>query len=576
MIESKRKQPVELRSHRWFGRGPLSFGRRSRMLQNGWELDEFVGRPVIAIINTWSDLNTCHGNLRDRAEEVKRGVLHAGGFPVELPAMSLSERNVAPTAMLYRNFLAMETEELIRCHPVDGAVLLGGCDKTTPALLMGAISADIPSIYVPAGFMLSGSWRGERLGSSSAGWKYGQELAVGNISPEDFFEVERTCAPTVGTCSDMGTASTMTTLAEVLGFSLPGVSSVPAVDALGARLAVEAGRRIVEMAWCDLKPSNLLTEAAFRNAAAVSAALGGSTNAAIHLIALAGRAGVNLSLDDLDAMARGVPVLANVHPSGEHLMEDFYWAGGIRALLSRIQDRLTLDCATVNGRTLGENIEGAKVHNADVIRPMTEPIAEGALAVLRGNLAPDGCVIKPSAATASLLRHQGRAVVFEDTDDLAMRIHHPDLDVDERSVLILRNQGPRGGPGMPECGMLPIPQKLAQGGVRDMVRVSDARMSGTSYGTCILHVSPEAYVGGPLALVRTGDVIELDVPERKIELRVSDGELAERRSRWRPRGPQALRGYQALFAEHVTQAHLGCDFDCLASSGGVPEPDVHL
>jgi dihydroxy-acid dehydratase len=576
MIESKRRKPEELRSHRWFGQGPWSFGRRSRMLQNGWELDEFVGRPVIAVINTWSDLNTCHRHLRARADDVKRGVLLAGGFPVELPAMSLSERNVAPTTMLYRNFLAMETEELIRCHPVDGAVLLGGCDKTTPALLMGAISADIPSIYVPAGFMLSGSWRGERLGSSSAGWKYGQELMVGNISFEEFLEVEQTCAPTVGTCNDMGTASTMTALAEVLGCSLPGASSVPAVDALGMRLAFEAGRRIVEMAWCDLKPSDVLTEAAFRNAAVVCAALGGSTNAAIHLIAVAGRAGVKLSLDDLDAMACGVPVLANVHPSGEYLMEDFYWAGGLRALLSRIQDRLALGCATVNGQTLGENIQGAKVHDANVIRPLTEPIAQEALAVLRGNLAPDGCVIKPSAARPSLLRHQGRAVVFEDVNDLNARIHDPDLEVDETSVLILRNEGPRGGPGMPECGMLPIPQKLALKGVRDMVRISDARMSGTSYGTCILHVSPEAYVGGPLALVKTGDVIDLDVPARRIDIQVSQSELDARRSKWKPPKPQALRGYQALFAQHVTQAHLGCDFEYLAGSGGVPEPDVHL
>jgi dihydroxy-acid dehydratase len=546
------------------------------MLQNGWELDEFVGRPVIAIINTWSDLNTCHRHLRARAEDVKRGILHAGGFPVELPAMSLSERNVAPSAMLYRNFLAMETEELLRCHPVDGAVLLGGCDKTTPALLMGAISADIPSLYVPAGFMLAGWWRGERLGSSSAGWKYGQELAAGNVSLEDFYEVERTCAPTVGTCNDMGTASTMTTLAEVLGFSLPGASSVPAVDALGTRLAAEAGRRSVEMAWCDLKPSDLLSEASFRNAATASSALGGSTNAAIHLIALAGRAGVKLALGDLDQIARAVPVLVNVSPSGEYLMEDFYRAGGIRALLSRVRDVLALDCSTVNGRTLGENIEGAEVYDADVIRPTAKPVAEGALAVLRGNLAPDGCVIKPSAATRSLLRHRGRAIVFEDLGDLAARIHHPDLEVDERSVLILRNQGPRGGPGMPECGMLPIPQKLARTGVRDMVRVSDARMSGTSYGTCVLHVSPEAFAGGPLALVKTGDLIDLDVPGRTIELRVSDAELEERRSTWRAPKPKASRGYTALFSEHVTQAHLGCDFDFLCGRGGIPEPDVHL
>jgi dihydroxy-acid dehydratase len=576
MPEYKRRKPEELRSHRWFGKGPWSLGRNSRMLQNGWERAEFVGRPVIAIINTWSDLNTCHRHLRARAEDVKRGVLNAGGFPVELPAMSLSERNVAPTAMLYRNFLAMETEELVRCHPVDAAVLLGGCDKTTPGLLMGAISADIPSIYAPAGFMLSGSWRGERLGSSSAGWKYGQKFMDGKISFEEFLEIEQTCAPTVGTCNDMGTASTMTALAEVLGFSLPGASSVPAVDALGMRLAFEAGRRIVEMTWCDLKPSDMLTEAAFRNAAAVCAALGGSTNAAIHLIALAGRAGVKLSLDDLDAMVRGVPVLANVHPSGEYLMEDFYWAGGIRALMSRIQNRLALNCATVNGRTLGENLEGAQVHNANVIRPMTEPIAEEALAVLRGNLAPDGCVIKPSAATASLLRHQGRAVVFENVDDLNARVHDSDLEVDEDSVLVLRNEGPQGGPGMPECGMLPIPEKLALKGVQDMVRISDARMSGTSFGTCILHVSPEAYVGGPLALVKTGDVIDLDVPARRIELRVPENELKERRSKWQPPKKKAIRGYQALFSKYVTQAHLGCDFEYLAGSGGVPEPDIHL
>jgi dihydroxyacid dehydratase/phosphogluconate dehydratase len=374
----------------------------------------------------------------------------------------------------------------------------------------------------------------------------------------------------------MGTASTMTALAEVLGFSLPGASSVPAVDALGMRLAFEAGRRSVEMAWCDLKPSAWLSEAAFRNAAAVCAALGGSTNAAIHLIALAGRAGVKLSLDNLDAMARGVPVLANVHPSGEYLMEDFYWAGGIRALLSRIQDRLALDCVTVNGRTLGENIQGAEVYNANVIRSMADPIAQEALAVLRGSLAPDGCVIKPSAATPSLLRHRGRAVVFEDVDDLNARVHDPDLEVDETSVLILRNEGPQGGPGMPECGMLPIPQKLALEGVRDMVRISDARMSGTSYGTCILHVSPEAYIGGPLALVKTGDVIDLDVSARRLDLKVSESELQARRSKWKPPKPQALRGYQALFAQHVTQAHLGCDFEYLTGSGGVPEPDVHL
>ncbi len=566
----------DLRSQRWFGQGPMSFGRRSRMMQNGWELNEFVGRPVIAIINTWSDLNTCHRHLRARAEHVKRGVLHSGGFPVELPALSLSERNVAPSTMLYRNLLAMETEELIRSHPVDGVVLMGGCDKTTPALLMGAISTDIPAIYLPAGFMMSGLWRGEKLGSSTAGWKYGQEVMAGNLPIEAFFEIEALCAPTVGTCNDMGTASTMTALAEVLGFVLPGGSSMPAVDAGGERLAVAVGRRAVEMVWEDLKPSDILSAASFRNAAIVNAGLGGSTNAAIHLLALAGRAGVAFSLDDLDRLSRLVPVLANVSPSGRFLMEDFHRAGGLRALMARLQEHLELECMTVGGTTLGATCKGATVFDDDVIRSLNNPVAHEALAVLRGNLAPDGCVIKPSAASPSLFKHRGRAIVFENSQQLNKLIHDPALDVDENCVLVLRNEGPQGGPGMPECGMVPIPQKLAQRGVRDMVRISDARMSGTSYGTCVLHVSPEAFVGGPLALVQTGDIIELDVPGRRLDLDVDPSELARRREKLVAPQPYASRGYATLYGAHVTQAHLGCDFDFLNGKGGVPEPHVHL
>ncbi len=576
MSNPRRRQAHELRSHAWMGKGPFSFGRRSRFVQNGYELDEFVGRPVIAIVNTWSDLNTCHAHFGERVEQIKRGVVRAGGFPVELPAMSLGERTVAPSTMMYRNFLAMETEELLRSHPVDGAVLMGGCDKTTPALLMGAISANLPSIYVPAGFMMSGTFRGEKLGAASAGWKYGHELIAGRVSFDDFLEVEARCAPTAGTCNDMGTASTMTAVAEVLGFSLTGASSVSAVDALGARLAVAAGRRIVDLVWEDVKPSDLLSEASFENAAITCAALGGSTNAAIHLLAMAGRAGVKLDLRRLDALARETSVRANVSPSGEHLMEDFARAGGLSALLAALGDVLRRGTRTVTGRTLSENVSGAVVHDTDVIRDASDPVAPEALAILYGNLAPDGAVIKPSAASAGLLVHRGRALVFEDHRDLERRIHDPTLDVDATSVLVLRNEGPRGGPGMPECGMLPIPMKLAQKGVGDMVRISDARMSGTSHGTCVLHVAPEAWLGGPLALVRDGDFIELDVGARRLHLDVPDGELARRREEWKAPPRRFLRGYASLFSDHVTQASEGCDFGWLAGREGVEEPAVHI
>jgi dihydroxy-acid dehydratase len=568
--------PSDLRSHRWFGRGPFSFGHRSRTLQMGYRLDEFSGRPVIGIINTWSDLNTCHAHLRERAQAIKRGVWQAGGFPVELPALSLGEILVKPTTMLYRNLLAMETEELLRSHPIDGAVLMGGCDKTTPGLLMGAISMDIPAVYVPAGFMLSGNWRGEKLGSGVDAWKYAPELMAGNISYDDWLEIEQGSARSVGTCNTMGTASTMTAAAEVLGFSLPGASSTPAADSLGTRLASAAGQRIVAMVWEDLRPSRLLSDDSFYNSVCVNLALGGSTNAVIHLVALARRAGFSLDLEMFDRMGREVSVHANIAPSGKYLMEDFYRAGGLPALIERLRDRLRLGTRTVTGKTLGENVAGAQVHDDDVIRALDRPIAIEALAVLKGNLAPNGCVIKPCAASSRLLRHTGRAVVFSDYNDLEARLHAPDLEVDENSVLVLKNAGPLGGPGMPEWGMLPLPMKLIQRGVRDMVRISDARMSGTSYGTCVLHVSPESFVGGPLALVQTGDLIALDVPARSLELEVDDAELTRRREAWKPPKPRFLRGYGAMFCQHVSQAHEGCDFDYLAGREPTEEPEIHV
>jgi len=571
-----RKTPPDLRSQRWFGRGPLSFGHRSRTLQNGYSLEEFSDKPVIAIVNTWSDLNTCHGHLRILAEAVKRGVWQAGGFPVELPAMSLGEIMVKPTTMLYRNLLAMDTEELLRSHPVDGAVLLGGCDKTTPALLMGAISMDLPAVFVPAGFMLHGSWRGERLGSGVDAWKYGPELAAGNISMEDWLEIEEGSARTVGTCNTMGTASTMTAIAEALGLTLPGVSSLAAVDSALRRSAAATDRRVVEMVWEDLTPSAILSIDAFANAATVNFALGGSTNAVIHLLALAGRAGVEIDLAWMDDIARRVPVLANVEPSGEYLMEDFGEAGGLPALMGELRELMHLGCRTVAGQTLEELLEGLRVSNHDVIHSLEDPVAEQALAVLQGNLAPNGCVIKPSAATGRLLQHRGRAVVFDDRVDFEARINDPELDVDEDCILVMRNCGPIGGPGMPEWGMLPLPLKLVRRGVRDMVRISDARMSGTSFGTVVLHVSPEAYVGGPLGLVRDGDEIEIDVPGRKIHLHVKEAELAKRRERWKPPTPKTGRGYGLLFAEHVGQADRGCDFEFLRSGPQPPEPAIHV
>jgi dihydroxy-acid dehydratase len=578
-----RKTYAQLRSARWFAPDDFrSFGHRSRTMQMGFGHADWEGKPVIAIVNTWSDMNSCHSHFRQRAEEVKRGILQAGGFPLELPAISLGEAFVRPTTMLYRNLLAIETEELLRSHPIDGAVLMGGCDKTTPGLLMGAISMGIPCIYLPAGPMLRGNWKGQTLGSGSDAFKYWDERRAGNISQAQWMEIEGGIARSAGTCMVMGTAATMMGIAEALGMTLPGASSIPAVDANHQRMASQCGRRIVDMVWEDLTPARLLTRRNFENAITVAMAEGCSTNAIIHLVAMSRRAGeaCAVSLADFDAYSRKVPVIANVRPSGTtYLMEDFYYAGGMRGLMKTLADGglLHLDALTVNGRTVGENLEGAEVYNADVIRPLSDPIyREGALAVLRGNLAPDGCVIKPSACSPELLQHTGPALVFDDYPALKQAIDDPDLDVTKDHVLILRNAGPQGGPGMPEWGMVPIPTKLVKQGVRDMLRISDARMSGTSYGACVLHVSPESYVGGNLALVRTGDRISVDVPARTIHLHVSDEELAQRRAAWAPPPPRFERGYGYMFSQHIRQAHEGCDFDYLETSFGKPigEPAI--
>lgn len=571
-----RKRPEELRSHRWYGVEDLkAFGHRSRTKQMGYGKEDFAGKPVIAILNTWSEMNPCHTHFRDRAEEVKRGVWQAGGFPIEMPAISLSEPFQKPTTMLYRNLLAMEAEELLRSYPADGVVLMGGCDKTTPGLFMGAASMNLPAVFLPAGPMLRGNWRGNTLGSGSDQWKYWDELKAGTISQQDWEEVEDGIARAPGTCMTMGTAATMMSAAEALGVTLSGASSIPAVDSNHARMATAAGRRAVEMVWDDVKLSDIITEKSFENAITAVMALGGSTNALIHLVAMAGRLGVTLDLERFDSISRKTPWLANIRPSGEFLMEDFYYAGGLRGLLAELRDLLHLDCMTVNGRTLGENLEGAGIHNEDVVHRRANPLSEeGGLAVLRGNLAPDGAVIKQTAADPGLHRHTGPAVVFHDRADMAARIDDDNLPVTRDSVLVLKNAGPQGGPGMPEWGMLPIPKKLLRDGVRDMVRISDARMSGTSYGTCVLHVAPESFVGGPLALVQDGDMIELDIPGRTLKLHVDDAELDRRRSVWVPPARKFARGYGAIFAEHVTQANEGCDFDVLAGTAPTAEPEI--
>ncbi|MEP3276955.1 MAG: L-arabinonate dehydratase [Stappiaceae bacterium] len=571
---------ADLRSARWYARDDLrAFGHRSRTLQMGYSPEDWAGKPVIAIINTWSDINSCHQHFKHRVEDVKRGVLQSGGFPLELPALSLAETFVKPTTMLYRNMLAMDVEELLRCHPVDGAVLMGGCDKTTPALLMGAISAGYPAIYLPAGPMLRGHYKDQTLGSGSDVFKYWEELRAGEITEEQWAGIEKGIARSFGHCMTMGTASTMTAIAEAMGMCLPGASSIPAPDSNHSRMSAACGRRIVDMIWEDLTPGKILTPEAFDNAATVAMATGCSTNAVIHLIAMARRAGVDLSLDDLDAKGRTTPVIANIRPSGDtYLMEDFYYAGGLRALMALIRDQLNQECITVSGKTVGESLVGAEVYDSDVIRTPDNAIYhEGSLAILRGNLAPSGCVIKPAACDPKFHQHEGPALVYDSYADLKAAVDDENLDVTPDHVLVLRNAGPVGGPGMPEWGMLPIPKKLLKQGCRDMVRLSDARMSGTSYGACILHVAPESSVGGPLALLKTGDLIRVDIPARRIDMLVDEQELAARKAQWTPPAQGPGRGYGWLYARHITQADQGCDFDFLETGFGASagEPEIH-
>ncbi len=569
----------KLRSDRWFAPDDLrSFGHRSRMMQLGYAEEDFVGKPVIGILNTWSELNTCHAHFPERVKDVKRGVLQAGGFPVEMPSLSVDESFTKPTSMLYRNMLAMETEEMIRSHPLDGVVLMGGCDKTTPGLVMGAISAGVPMIYLPAGPMLRGNYAGKVLGSGSDAWKYWDERRAGNVSDEEWRGLQGGIARSAGVCMTMGTASTMTAIADALGLTLPGASSIPAVDAEHQRMSAACGRRIVEMVGEDLIPDGILTAAAFRNAAIVAMATGCSTNAVVHLVAMARRAGVPLTLDDLDELGRVTPLIANVRPSGkDYLMEDFYYAGGLRALMKQLESRLDCSALTVTGRSMGENLEGARVYNDDVIRSLDNPVyAEGSLAVLRGNLCPDGAVIKPAACDPKFHIHEGPALVFDSYPEMKAAIDDENLDVTPDHVLVLRNAGPLGGPGFPEWGMLPIPKALIKQGHRDMLRISDARMSGTSYGACVLHVAPESFIGGPLALLKSGDIVRLDLPQRRLDMLVSDAEIASRRAAWQAPPPRYERGYGYIFSKHVSQADQGCDFDFLQTDFGrsAGEPDI--
>ncbi|TXI12454.1 MAG: dihydroxy-acid dehydratase [Rhizobium sp.] len=577
---NSRKRPSDLRSARWFAPDDLrSSGHRSRTMQMGYAPEEWTDKPVIAILNTWSDANPCHAHFKHRVEDVKRGILQAGGFPLELPALSLSESYVKPTTMLYRNMLAMEAEELLRSHPVDGAVLMGGCDKTTPGLVMGALSMGLPMIYLPAGPMLRGNYRGEYLGSGSDAWKFWDERRAGTITEKEWVDVEAGIARSYGHCMTMGTASTMTAIAEALGLTLPGASSIPAPDANHIRMSSAVGRRIVEMVWEDLAPSRIVTQAAVNNAVAVAMATGCSTNAVVHLIAMARRAGINLSLDDLDKAGRTTPVLANIRPTGKaYLMEDFYYAGGLRALMAKLSAKLDLSTLTISGVTLGETLEGAKCYNDDVIRSLDNPVYhQGSLAVLKGNLAPTGAVIKPAACDPRFHKHQGPALVFDSYPEMKAAVDNEDLDITPDHVMVLRGAGPQGGPGMPEWGMLPIPKALLKKGHRDMLRLSDARMSGTSYGACILHVSPESHVGGPLALLRNDDIISLDLEARRIDMLVDEDELQRRRDAWVKPAEKFGRGYGWMFSRHVAQADTGCDFDFLETDfGPTPgEPDIY-
>jgi dihydroxy-acid dehydratase len=574
------KNKDDLRSARWFAPDDLrSMGHRSRAMQMGLDQADWEGKPIIAIINTWSDLSPCHHHLRDRAEFVKKGIYQAGGMPVEMPVHSFSEQFLKPTSMLYRNMGAFEVEETLRSHPIDGAVLMGGCDKSTPALIMGATSMGLPFIYMPAGAMLRGNYAGEKLGSGTDVWKYWDERRAGNISKEQWDGVQGGIARSYGTCMTMGTASTMMSIADGWGLTLPGASSIPAPDASHKRMATDCGRRIVDMIWEDLTPNQIINEASTRNAVIVAMATGCSTNAIIHLIAMARRAGVNLTLDQLDEIGRTTPVIANIRPSGkDYLMEDFFYSGGLRALMVELGDKLDLSVKTVTGKTLGECIKGSENFNTDVIRTLDNPVYhEGSLAVLKGNLAPDGAVIKPAAMDPKFQKHRGPAIVADNYADLKEIINDEDYQITADHVLVLRNAGPKGGPGMPEWGMIPMPKALLKQGHRDMIRLSDARMSGTSYGACILHVAPEAFIGGPLALIKTGDIIELDIPNRKLNVEISEGEMKKRKADWIEPKPRFERGYGYMYSNHIEQADKGCDFDFLRTDFGaaIEEPDIN-
>jgi L-arabonate dehydrase len=570
MNSSSDDRAPKLRSRHWFGKHDRwGFGHRAWLRAEGFSEQVFEGKPVIGVCNSWSELNNCNAHLRQVAEAVKRGVWAAGGFPLEFPTISLGEMLMKPTTMLYRNLMAMDVEESIRAHPLDAVVLLCGCDKTTPAQLMGAASADVPAIMVPGGPMLRGMWRGIELGSGTDVRRFWDEVRAGRMSEEAWCEIEGCISRSAGHCTVMGTASTMACVAEALGMTLTGAADIPASDSRRLAIAEESGRRAVAMALEDLRPSHILTSDAFENAIRVDMAIGGSTNAIVHLVALAGRLGMDLPLTKFDEISRSTPVVANIKPSGEYLMEDFCYAGGLPAVMKEVGSLLKLNALTVTGKTMGENIAKAGCFNRDVIKPLAEPLkAEGGTVILKGNLAPRGAVIKQSAASAHLLKHTGRAVVFENNEDLIARLDDPGLEVDESCALVLKNAGPKGAPGMPEWGHLPIPAKLLKAGVKDMVRLSDARISGTSFGTIVVHITPEAAVGGPLAVVKNGDRIELDVPERRLELQIPEAELKKRLADWRPAEPHYRRGYGKLFLDHILQADEGCDFDFLRGGDG--------
>lgn len=568
----------KLRSYDWFGKSDkMGFVHRSWLCNQGYPDDYFKGRPVIGICNTWSELTPCNGHLRDFAEVVKRGVIDAGGFPLEFPVTSLGETIMRPSTMLFRNLAAMDTEESIRANPLDGIVLLTGCDKTTPSTLMGACSVDLPTIVVPGGPMLNGRFKGECVGSGSFNWMIKEKQKVDNYSDAEILEMEIGAARSQGHCMTMGTASSMACMVEALELTLPGAAAIPAVDSRKKVLAQLSGRRIVEMVKEELKLSKILTREAFENAIVVNAAVGGSTNFIIHLLAIAGRIGIDLKLEDFDVIGSKIPLLVNLKPSGKYLMEDFYYAGGLPVVLHEIKQYLHQDAITVNGRRLGDNTIDACCYNTDVIAPIDQPFQkEAGIAVLKGNLCAQGAIIKPSAASPALMKHRGRAVVFETIEDYHQRIDDPDLDIDETCVIVLKGVGPKGYPGMPEVGNVDLPEKLLRKGVKDMVRISDGRMSGTAAGTVVLHVSPESAVGGTLALVKDGDMIELDVENRKLNLDITDEELQRRKAAWIPPAPMAARGYVRLYINHVQQAHLGVDMDILrGGSGSEVTRDLH-